>query len=162
MPTKRNVPPSILTGQGQRSFAREEKKDLRLRPPRARHATHFSRGSRRHRAARFFLAHHADDLVETFLSFDPQAQVSPVSPEMRNCFHPDAKLNGVDLTTCARCFSVWRSELTSMFMTSSEIFAKMPEQKLSRGRAIGFAALIIPHLEKNPWPNIPQNIGGQR
>ena len=151
MPYNEDVATSILNWAG-RTFVRSRRKRRpRLRPPRARRATHFSpSAAKRHRCHTIFLAHHADDLVETFLFNLIRGAGLTGLAGMRNV--STRRIDGVDLTTVRPLLSVWRSDIDKYVHERQLRFREDATNKTLAATRNRIRNCIIPYLEKIRWP----------
>jgi len=116
----------------------------------------FANIAKRKRCRTIFLAHHADDLVETFLINLFRGAGTTGLGAMRNV--SKRRINGVDITIVRPLLGVWRNEIDKFVRTHRLKFREdasnknlAPLRNRSRHR-------VIPYLEKTLGRNIRQNI----
>src|SRR6266496_6144871 len=91
-----------------RALAKKKKMSIETAARDARYSF-FAKAAKRHRCHTIFLAHHADDLVETFLFNLIRGAGLTGLAGMRNV--STRRIDGVDLITVRPLLSVWRSDI---------------------------------------------------
>ena len=138
-----------------RALAKRKKASIETAAREARYSF-FAKVAKRRRCHTIFLAHHADDLVETFLFNLIRGAGLTGLAAMRDV--STRYINGVQLTILRPLLSVWRSEIDKYvrechlkFREDATNETLVPTRNRIRKR-------IIPYLEKNFGRNIRQNI----
>ena len=138
-----------------RALARKKKMSLETAAREARYSF-FSRAAKRRRCHKIFLAHHADDLVETFLLNLIRGAGLTGLAAMRDVAR--RQIDGVDLTILRPLLSVWRTDIDKYLREYHLRFREdatnrnlVPTRNRIRNR-------IIPYLEKILGRNIRHNI----
>src|SRR5213083_2291618 len=138
-----------------RALARKKKMSLETAAREARYSF-FSKAAKRRRCHKIFLAHHADDLVETFLLNLIRGAGLTGLGGMRDV--SSRQIDGVDLTILRPLISVWRSDIDKYLREYHLRFREdatnrnlVPTRNRIRNR-------IIPYLEKILGRNIRHNI----
>jgi len=138
-----------------RALARKQKMSIEAAARDARYAF-FAKTARRRRCRTIFLAHHADDLVETFLfNLVRGAGLTGLSA-IRNV--STRRTDGIELTIVRPLLSLWRTEIESYVR---EHRLKFREDATNRDLAPVRNRIrhrVIPYLEKTLGRNIRQNI----
>ena len=138
-----------------RALARKKKMSLETAAREARYSF-FSRAAERRRCHKIFLAHHADDLVETFLLNLIRGAGLTGLGGMRDV--SSRQIHGIDLTILRPMLSIWRSDIDKYLREYHLRFREdatnrnlVPTRNRIRNR-------IIPYLEKILGRNIRHNI----
>src|SRR5207249_8089646 len=137
------------------TFAKKKRMSIETAAREARYSF-FAKIAKRRRCRTLFLAHHADDLVETFLlNLFRGAGLTGLAamPEVSN-----RRVDDVDLTIVRPLLSTWRDEI-DMYVHEHRLKSRedasnkdlVPLRNRIRRR-------VIPHLEKTLGRNIRQNI----
>ena len=138
-----------------RSLAKKKKTSLETAARDARYSF-FAEAAKRHRCHTIFLAHHADDLVETFLfNLIRGAGLSGLAG-MRNV--STRHIDGVDVTIVRPLLSVWRNDIDKYVRERHLRFREDATNKTLAATRNRIRNSIIPYLEKNLGRNIRQNI----
>jgi tRNA(Ile)-lysidine synthase len=116
----------------------------------------FAKAAKRHRCHTIFLAHHADDLVETFLFNLIRGAGLTGLAGMRNV--STRRIDGVDLTIVRPLLSVWRSDIDKYVRERHLRFREDATNKTLAATRNRIRNCIIPYLEKTLGRNIRQNI----
>ena len=138
-----------------RALAKKKKMSIETAAREARYSF-FAKTTKRHRCGTIFLAHHADDLVETFLlnlirgaGLTGLAAIRDVSTR---------RVDNVDVTIVRPFLSLWRTEIDDYVREHRLKFREdasnknlLPMRNRARNR-------IIPYLEKMLGRNIRQNL----
>jgi len=138
-----------------RSLARKKKTSLETSAREARYSF-FAEAAKRHRCHTIFLAHHADDLVETFLFNLIRGAGLTGLAGMRNV--STRRIDGVDLTIVRPLLSVWRSDIDEYVHERHLRFREDATNKTLAATRNRIRNRIIPYLEKILGRNIRQNI----
>ena len=138
-----------------RALAKKKKMSIETAAREARYSF-FAKAAKRHRCPTIFLAHHADDLVETFLlnlirgaGLGGLAAMPDVSTR-----HVD----GVDLTIVRPMLSVWRSDIDKYVREYHLKFREDASNKDLAPMRNRIRNRIIPYLEKVIGRNVRQNL----
>jgi len=138
-----------------RALAKKKKMSLETAAREARYAF-FAKAAKRRRCRTIFLAHHADDLVETFL-LNLIRGAGPIGlAAMRDV--STRYIDEIELTIVRPLLSVWRSDIDKYV---NECHLKFREDATNRNLAATRNRIrncIIPYLEKILGRNIRQNI----
>jgi tRNA(Ile)-lysidine synthase len=138
-----------------RALARKKKKSLETTAREARYSF-FAEAAKRHRCHTIFLAHHADDLVETLLfNLIRGAGLSGLAG-MRNI--STRRIDGIDLTIVRPLLSVWRSDIDKYVHERHLRVREDVTNKTLAATRNRIRNCIIPYLEKMLGRNIRQNI----
>jgi tRNA(Ile)-lysidine synthase len=138
-----------------RALAKKKKKSLETTAREARYSF-FAEAAKRHRCHTIFLAHHADDLVETLLfNLIRGAGLSGLAG-MRNI--STRRIDGIDLTIVRPLLSVWRSDIDKYVHERHLRFREDVTNKTLAATRNRIRNCIIPYLEKMLGRNIRQNI----
>jgi tRNA(Ile)-lysidine synthase len=136
-------------------LAKRQKTSIETTARKVRYAF-FASAAKRHGCETIFLAHHADDLVETFLlNLTRGAGLTGLSA-MRDV--SNRCIDRVDLMIVRPLLSVWRSEIDKYVRDHDLAFREDSTNKnltLTRNR---IRHRIIPYLERNLERNIRENI----
>src|SRR5438093_1310672 len=138
-----------------RALAREKKMSLETAAREARYSF-FSRGTKRRRCHKIFLAHHADDLVETFLLNLIRGAGLTGLAAMRDV--SSRQIHGVDLTILRPLLSIWRSDIDKYVRECHLRFREDATNKKLAATRNRIRNRIIPYLEKSLGRNVRQNI----
>jgi tRNA(Ile)-lysidine synthase len=138
-----------------RALAKKKKKSLETTAREARYSF-FAEAAKRHRCHTIFLAHHADDLVETLLfNLIRGAGLSGLAG-MRNI--STRRIDGVDLTIVRPLLSIWRSDIDRYVHEHHLRVREDVTNKTLAATRNRIRNCIIPYLEKMLGRNIRQNI----
>jgi tRNA(Ile)-lysidine synthase len=138
-----------------RALARKKKMSLETAAREARYSF-FSKAANRRRCHKIFLAHHADDLVETFLlNLIRGAGVTGLGG-MRDV--SSRQIHGVDLTILRPLLSIWRSDIDKYVRECHLRFREDATNKNLAPTRNRIRNRIIPYLEKILDRNIRQNL----
>ena len=116
----------------------------------------FAKAAKRHRCHTMFLAHHADDLVETFLLNLIRGAGPTGLAGMREV--STRHFDGVDLTIVRPLLSVWRTDIDKYVRGYHLKFREDATNKNLAATRNRIRNCIIPYLEKILGRNIRQNI----
>ena len=116
----------------------------------------FARTARRRNCRTIFVAHHADDLVETFLINLFRGAGSAGLSAMREI--STRRIHGVDLTIVRPFLCVWRKEIDDYIGEHQLRFREDATNKNLTPLRNRIRHRIIPYLEKMLGRNIRQNI----
>jgi tRNA(Ile)-lysidine synthase len=138
-----------------RALAKKKKRSIETAAREARYSF-FAKAARRHRCHTIFLAHHADDLVETFLLNLARGAGLTGLAAMREI--STRRVDKLTLTIVRPTLSVWRTEIDDYVREHRLKFREdasnenlLPMRNRLRNR-------IIPYLEKTLGRNIRQNL----
>jgi tRNA(Ile)-lysidine synthase len=138
-----------------RALAKKKKMSIETAAREARYSF-FAKAAECHRCHTIYLAHHADDLVETFLLNLIRGAGLTGLAAMRDVSR--RQIDGVDLTILRPLLSVWRTDIDRYLREYHLRFREdatnrnlVPTRNRIRNR-------IIPYLEKMLGRNIRQNI----
>ena len=138
-----------------RALARKKKMSLETAAREARYSF-FARAAKRRRCHKIFLAHHADDLVETFLlSLIRGAGLTGLGG-MRDV--SSRQIHGVDLTILRPLLSIWRSDIDKYVRECRLRFREDATNKNLAPTRNRIRNRIIPYLEKILGRNIRHNV----
>jgi len=138
-----------------RGLAKKGKSSIETAAREARYSF-FAKTAKRHRCHTIFLAHHADDLVETFLINLIRGAGLTGLAGMRDV--SSRHIDGVDLTIVRPLLSVWRSDVNRYVRECHLIFREDATNKNLAATRNRIRNRIIPYLEKILGRNIRQNI----
>ena len=138
-----------------RALARKKKMSLETAAREARYSF-FSKAAKRRRCHKIFLAHHADDLVETFLLNLIRGAGLTGLGGMRDV--SSRQIHGVDLTILRPLLSIWRKEIDVYAREHQLRFREDPTNKNLGATRNRIRNRIIPYLEKTVGRSIRQNI----
>jgi tRNA(Ile)-lysidine synthase len=138
-----------------RALAKKKKMSIETAAREARYLF-FAKAAKRHRCRTIFLAHHADDLVETFLLNLIRGAGRTGLAAMRNV--SSRRLDNIDLTIVRPFLSVWRTEIDDYVREHRLKFRDDASNKNLASMRNRIRNRIIPYLEKNLGRNIRQNI----
>ena len=138
-----------------RAFAKKQKMSIETAAREARYAF-FAKTARRRNCRTIFVAHHADDLVETFLINLFRGAGSAGLSAMREI--STRRINGVDLTIVRPFLCVWRKEIDDYVGEHRLMFREDATNKNLNPLRNRIRHRIISYLEKTLGRNIRQNI----
>lgn len=138
-----------------RASAKKQKMSIETAAREARYAF-FAKTARRQNCRTIFVAHHADDLVETFLINLFRGAGSAGLAAMRET--SERQVDGVDLTIVRPFLSVWRKDIDDYVREHRLRFREDATNKNLTPLRNRIRHRIIPYLEKNLGRNIRQNI----
>jgi tRNA(Ile)-lysidine synthase len=138
-----------------RAFAKKKKISIETAAREARYSF-FAKAAKRHRCHTIFLAHHADDLVETFLLNLIRGAGLTGLAAMRNVSR--RHIDGVELTIVRPLLSVWRSDIDKYVRERHLKFREDATNKNLAPTRNRIRNRIIPYLEKTLGRNIRHNI----
>ena len=138
-----------------RALAKRNKTSIETAAREARYAF-FARVAKRRRCHTIFLAHHADDLVETFLINLFRGAGATGLAAMREV--STRRIEDVDLTIVRPLLSVWRDEIDSYVRERRLKFREDASNKNLAPLRNRIRRRIIPYLEKTLGRSIRQNI----
>jgi tRNA(Ile)-lysidine synthase len=138
-----------------RSLAKRKKTSIETAAREARYSF-FAEVAKRHRCHTIFLAHHADDLVETFLFNLIRGAGLTGLAGMRNV--SIRRIDSVDLITVRPLLSVWRSDIDKYVHEHHLRFREDATNKTLAATRNRIRNCIIPYLEKILGRSIRQNI----
>jgi tRNA(Ile)-lysidine synthase len=138
-----------------RALAKRNKISIETAAREARYSF-FARVSKRRRCHTIFLAHHADDLVETFLINLFRGAGGTGLTAMREV--STRRIEDVDLTIVRPLLSVWRDQIDSYIREHRLKFREDASNKNLAPLRNRLRHRVIPYLEKTLGRNIRQNI----
>jgi tRNA(Ile)-lysidine synthase len=138
-----------------RAFAKKEKMSIEAAAREARYAF-FAKTARRRNCRAIFVAHHADDLVETFLLNLFRGAGGAGLSAMREI--STRRIGGVDLTIVRPFLCAWRSEIDDYIRENRLRFREDATNKNLTPLRNRIRHRIVPYLEKMLGRNIRQNI----
>jgi tRNA(Ile)-lysidine synthase len=138
-----------------RALAKKQKMSIETAAREARYAF-FAETARRRNCRTIFVAHHADDLVETFLINLFRGAGGAGLSAMREI--STRRINGVDLTIVRPLLWVWRREIEDYIRKHRLRFREDATNKNLTPLRNRIRHRIIPYLEKMLGRNIRQNI----
>jgi tRNA(Ile)-lysidine synthase len=138
-----------------RALAKKKKMSTETAAREARYSF-FAKAAKRHRCHTMFLAHHADDLVETFLLNLIRGAGPTGLAGMREV--STRHFDGVDLTIVRPLLSVWRTDIDKYVRGYHLKFREDATNKSLAATRNRIRNCIIPYLEKILGRNIRQNI----
>jgi tRNA(Ile)-lysidine synthase len=138
-----------------RALAKKQKMSVETAAREARYAF-FAETARRQNCRTIFLAHHADDLVETFLINLFRGAGSAGLAAMREI--STRRIDGIDLTIARPFLCVWRKEVDDYVGEYRLAFREDATNKNLTPLRNRIRHRIIPYLEKTLGRNIRQNI----
>jgi tRNA(Ile)-lysidine synthase len=144
-----------LGSAGVRALAEKKRMSLETAAREARYSF-FSRTAMRRRCHKIFLAHHADDLVETFLLNLIRGAGLTGLGGMRDV--SNRQIQGVDLTIIRPLLSVWRSDIDKYVREHHLKFREDATNKNLAPIRNRIRNRVIPDLEKTLGRNIRRNI----
>jgi tRNA(Ile)-lysidine synthase len=138
-----------------RALAKRNKTSIETAAREARYSF-FAGVAKRRRCHTIFLAHHADDLVETFLINLFRGAGTTGLSAMREV--STRRIDDVDLTIVRPLLSVWRDEIDSYVRESRLKFREDASNKNLAPLRNRIRRRIIPYLEKTLGRSIRQNL----
>ena len=138
-----------------RAIAKKKKNSIETAAREARYSF-FAKTAKRRRCHTIFLAHHADDLVETFLLNLIRGAGLTGLAAMRDV--SSRHIDGVDLTIVRPLLSVWRSDIDRYVREHHLRFREDVTNKKLAATRNRMRNRIIPYLEKTLGRNLRQNI----
>src|SRR6476659_8044255 len=138
-----------------RALGKQQKMSIETAAREARYAF-FAETARRRNCRTVFVAHHADDLVETFLSNWFRCAGNAGLAAMREI--STRRIDGVDLTIVRPFLCVWRKEIDDYVSEHRLRFREDATNKNLIPLRNRIRHRIIPYLEKMLGRNIRQNI----
>jgi len=138
-----------------RALAKKQKMSIETAAREARY-TFFAETARRRNCRTIFVAHHADDLVETFLINLFRGAGSAGLAAMREI--STRRIDGIDLTIARPFLCVWRKEIDDYVGEGRLRFREDATNKNLTPLRNRIRHRIIPYLEKTLGRNIRQNI----
>jgi tRNA(Ile)-lysidine synthase len=138
-----------------RALAKKEKMSIETTAREARYAF-FAETARRRNCRTIFIAHHADDLVETFLINLFRGAGSAGLAAMREI--STRRIDGIDLTIARPFLCVWRKEIDDYVGEHRLRFREDATNKNLSPLRNRIRHRIIPYLEKTLGRNIRPNI----
>ena len=138
-----------------RTLARKQNMSLETAAREARYAF-FAETARRRNCRTIFVAHHADDLVETFLINLFRGAGSAGLAAMREI--STRRINGIDLTIVRPFLCIWRKELDDYVGEHQLRFREDATNKNLTPLRNRIRHRVIPYLERMLGRNIRQNI----
>jgi tRNA(Ile)-lysidine synthase len=138
-----------------RALGKKKKMSIETAAREARYAF-FAQVAKRRRCHSIFLAHHADDLVETFLSNLIRGAGLTGLSAMRQVTM--RRVNDVELTIVRPLLSSWRKEIDSYVREHRLKFREDASNKILAPLRNRIRHRVIPYLEKTLGRNIRQNI----
>jgi tRNA(Ile)-lysidine synthase len=138
-----------------RALAKKKKMSIETAARQARYAF-FAKGAKRHRCHTIFLAHHADDLVETFVLNLIRGTGLTGLAGMRDV--SSRHIDDVNLTIVRPLLSVWRAEIDDYVRGHRLKFREDATNKNLVPTRNRIRKRIIPYLEKTLGRKVRQNI----
>jgi tRNA(Ile)-lysidine synthase len=138
-----------------RALARKEKMSIETAAREARYSF-FAKAAKRHRCHTIFLAHHADDLVETFLLNLFRGTGAAGLAAMHEV--SVRRIDDVDLTIVRPWLPVWRAEIDRYVREHRLKFREDASNKNLTPLRNRIRHRVIPDLERLLGRNIRQNI----
>ena len=138
-----------------RVLAKKKKMSIETAAREARYSF-FAKVAKRRRCRTIFLAHHADDLVETFLMNLLRGAGLTGLAAMREV--STRHIGAVDLTIVRPLLSVWRSEIDAYVRAHWLKFREDASNKNLSPLRNRIRHRVVPYLEKTLGRNIRQNI----
>jgi tRNA(Ile)-lysidine synthase len=138
-----------------RVLARKKKMSVETAAREARYSF-FAKVAKRRRCRTIFLAHHADDLVETFLINLLRGAGLTGLAAMRDV--STRHIGAVDLTIVRPLLSVWRGEIHAYVRAHRLKFREDASNKNLSPLRNRIRHRVVPYLEKTLGRNIRQNI----
>jgi tRNA(Ile)-lysidine synthase len=138
-----------------RALAKEKRLSIETAAREARYSF-FAKLAKRHRCHTIFLAHHADDLVETFLLNLFRGAGGTGLAAMREV--STRRIKDVELTIVRPLLQVWRKEIDDYVRDYQIKFREDATNKNINPLRNRIRHRIIPYLEKTLGRNIRQNI----
>src|SRR5262245_28360843 len=144
-----------VAGANIRALAKKQKMSIETAAREARYAF-FAKTARRRNCRTVFVAHHADDLVETFLINLFRGAGSAGLSAMQEI--STRRIDDVDLTIVRPFLSVWRKEIDDYVREHRLRFREDTTNKNLTPLRNRIRHRVIPYLEKMLGRNIRQNI----
>jgi tRNA(Ile)-lysidine synthase len=144
-----------LASANVRVLAKKKKMSIETAAREARYSF-FAKAAKRHGCRTIFLAHHADDLVETFLFNLIRGAGLTGLAAMRDV--STRRVDNVDLAIVRPLLSVWRTEIDDYVREHRLKFREDASNKNLAPMRNRIRNRIIPYLEKILGRNIRQNI----
>src|SRR6266404_4628154 len=138
-----------------RALGKKQKMSIETAAREARYAF-FAETARRRNCRTIFIAHHADDLVETFLINLFRGAGGAGLSAMREI--STRRIDGIDLTIARPFLCVWRKEIDDYVGEHRLRFREDPTNKNLTPLRNRIRHRIVPYLEKTVGRNIRQNI----
>jgi len=138
-----------------RALGKKQKMSIETAAREARYAF-FAKTARRRNCRTIFVAHHADDLVETFLINLFRGAGGAGLAAMREI--STRRIGGVDLTIVRPFLCIWRTEIDDYVCEHGLMFREDASNKNLTPLRNRIRHRIIPYLEKMLGRNIRQNI----
>lgn len=138
-----------------RALAKKQKMSVETAAREARYAF-FAETARRRNCRTIFVAHHADDLVETFLINLFRGAGNAGLSAMREI--STRRIDGIDLTIARPFLFVWRKEIDDYVGVHRLRFREDATNKNLTPLRNRIRRRIVPYLEKTVGRNIRQNI----
>ena len=138
-----------------RALGKKQKTSVETAAREARYAF-FAETARRRNCRTIFVAHHADDLVETFLINLFRGTGNAGLSAMREI--STRRIDGIDLTIARPFLCVWRKEIDDYVGEHRLRFREDPTNKNLTPLRNRIRHRIVPYLEKTVGRNIRQNI----
>ena len=138
-----------------RALAKKRKISIETAAREARYAF-FAETARRRNCGTIFVAHHADDLVETFLINLFRGSGNAGLSAMREI--STRRIDGVDLTIARPFLCIWRKEIDDYVGEHRLRFREDATNKNLNPLRNRIRHRIVPYLEKTLGRNIRQNI----
>jgi tRNA(Ile)-lysidine synthase len=138
-----------------RALAKKKKMSIETAAREARYSF-FAKAAKRHGCRTIFLAHHADDLVETFLFNLIRGAGLTGLAAMRDV--STRRVDNIDLAIVRPLLSVWRKEIDHYVREHRLKFREDATNKNLAPMRNRIRKRIIPYLEKTLDRNIRQNI----
>jgi len=138
-----------------RALAKKQRLSVETAARKARYAF-FAKTARRRNCSMIFVAHHADDLVETFLINLFRGAGGAGLSAMRET--SKRQIDGIDLTIVRPFLCVWRKEINDYIREHRLMFREDSTNKNLTPLRNRIRHRIIPYLEKTLGRNIRQNI----
>lgn len=138
-----------------RALGKKQKMSIETAAREARYAF-FAKTARRRNCRTIFVAHHADDLVETFLINLFRGAGSAGLSAMREI--STRQVDGIDLTIVRPLLCIWRKEIDDYIRKHRLMFREDATNKNLTPIRNRIRHRIIPYLEKTLGRNIRQNI----
>jgi tRNA(Ile)-lysidine synthase len=138
-----------------RALANQKKLSIETAARETRY-TFFVKAAKRHRSHTIFLAHHADDLIETFLLNLTRGAGLTGLAAMRDV--STRRVNDFELTIVRPLLSVWRKEIDSYVRHHALKFREDTTNKSLGPTRNRIRNRVIPYLEKILGRNVRQNI----
>jgi len=145
----------VIESANVRALAKKKKMSIETAARDARYLF-FAKVAKRWKCRTIFLAHHADDLVETFLMNLFRGAGSTGLSAMREI--STRRINDVDLTIVRPLLAVWRSDIDKHVRKHRLKFREDASNKNLTPLRNRIRRRVIPYLEKNLGRNIRQNI----